>query len=91
MSLGASSCRDLGVSMMRVFATYEDAAEALAPGETVCGTFRGEEPVYFLMPESSGDVEMRRASFSVRHGRSMSSYEEFLLGAAQQLRERGVQ
>jgi hypothetical protein len=43
------------------------------------------------MPEAAGDEDMRRASFSVRHGRSMSSYEEFLLGAAQQLRERGVQ
>lgn len=77
--------------MMRVFATYQEAAEALAPGETVCGTFRGEEPCYFLMPETAGDDDMRRASFTVRNGRTMSSYEEFLLGAARQLREREPQ
>lgn len=75
---------------MRLFDSYEAAVEASAPGETVCGTYRGDDPVYFLMSVDADDASMRAASFEARHGRAMSSYEQFLLGAAVELHERGV-
>lgn len=54
---------------MTEFSSFADASEACPEGHQVCGTYRGEKPVYFLAPADASDEEIRDLAFELRHGR----------------------
>lgn len=64
---------------MTPFDTFELAAEARAEGQQICGTYLGEKPVYFLMPDDASETQIRDAAFEVKNGRKPSDYEQWLL------------
>lgn len=71
---------------MRTFTEWDKAVaaqEQAADPTQVCGTFVGEQPVYYLMAAEATDEQIREAAFEVRNGRKMSVYERFLLGQAE--------
>ena len=73
---------------MKTFTQFDDATDAKAEGEMVCGTLlKTGEPVYFVMPSAASDEQIRNASFEIREGREWTTYEEMLLGTAKRLRE----
>lgn len=70
---------------MVVFEDFEQAQAELTDGDMVCGTYKGEQPVYFHAHVDASPDQIRDLAFEVRNGRKMSSYEQFLLGAATDL------
>ncbi len=66
-----------------------DAASALVgDGETLCATLLPDgTPRYFVMAAGLSDEAYRDAAFCVRHGRPMSTTEEWALQQATALRE----
>lgn len=75
---------------MRTFDTREDADAALedAKPETlmVCGTFRDDKPVYFLLPAEADNDVVSDAAFQIREGRLPSPYERTLRRLATEVR-----
>lgn len=74
--------------MVQTFDDYDEAlTEAGAQGMSLCATYRGAHPVYFLMPTDVGDDQMSDAAFEVREGRPRSAYERGLIDVARRLDE----
>lgn len=73
---------------MKTFETYDEMLAEKQDGQSPCGTYVGETPVYFLMPADATDEQARDAAFEVRNGRRMSGYEQTMLSAAQAIHER---
>jgi hypothetical protein len=72
---------------METFEDFDAAVTAKGEGEQVCGTLlKSGEPRYFLMPADAADEEVRDRAFQVREGREISTYEQFLIQQATELR-----
>jgi hypothetical protein len=70
----------LGVSLMDVSTDYEEIAAVAADRDmSVCATFRGETPVYFLAARDASDADLRELSFEAQVGRPMSPEEHRLV------------
>lgn len=66
---------------MRTFDTREAADAAVletADPVMVCGTFKDEKPVYFILPAEADDDVVSDAAFQVREGRLPTPYERWL-------------
>lgn len=72
---------------MQIFSDFDEAKGSLPEGMSLCGAYKGDEPVYFHMPASATDQAMREAAFEIREGRPMSQYERDLLALAIQQKE----
>lgn len=70
---------------MMTFDDFEQAKAAQGDGQSLCGTYVGEKPVYFLAPAGASEDDVQDLAFEVRNGRPMSGYEKFLLSAAREL------
>ena len=57
-------------------------AAAKENGMSVCGTFRGDTPIYFLADPEATDEQLRELSFEAQNQRPMSDGERQLLSAA---------
>jgi len=73
---------------MKTFETYDEMLAEMQDGQSPCGTYVNETPVYFLMPADATDKQTRDAAFEVRNGRRMSGYEHTMLSAAEAMHER---
>lgn len=73
---------------MIVYDTYDEALAAKTDGDSLCGAYKGDTPVYFLVPSTASEDAAMKVAFEVRHGRPMSTYEEFLLSAARELHDK---
>jgi hypothetical protein len=59
---------------------FEKTTSAVAEDEQVCGTLDVEgKPLYFTMPSSATDAEVRAQAFELRNGRSLSGVEQSLI------------
>ena len=58
---------------------FARAEEAKADNEIICATLIDEKPVYFTMPSSASESEVREKAFEVRTGREMSKIERTLV------------
>lgn len=67
---------------MVIHTDYAAAAAALPEGHTLCGTYRGKDPVYFYAPKDADDQQMRELSFEAQNDRQLSGYEQSLLRLA---------
>lgn len=66
------------------YETRAEADEVVSEGESVCATLLEDgSPRYFVMPTDADDTTMRAASFQIRHGRAMESFEETILSIAE--------
>jgi hypothetical protein len=66
------------------YETRAEADEVVCAGESVCATLLEDgSPRYFVMPIDVDDATMRAASFQVRYGRAMESFEETILSIAE--------
>lgn len=63
---------------MQCFDDYSEAVAACPEGHSVCGTYRDDVPVYFVLPDSASREEAARQAFRARHGRTMNRSEETL-------------
>jgi hypothetical protein len=70
---------------MITYDDFEQAAAAKTDEQTLCGTYKGDQPVYFLAHAEATADEVEGLAFEVRHGRPMSGYEKFLLSAAREI------
>lgn len=80
--------------MLGPFDTAEAAAtvrDSQATDLVVCATYKGNGsgqlapnavPVFFLAPTDAEDDYMRNIAFEIKHGRPLSSYENWLLERA---------
>ena len=58
------------------------AAAAKEHDLSVCGTYRGDKPIYFLAAKEASDEQLRDAAFEAQNGRPMSEGERQILAAA---------
>lgn len=73
--------------MIHSFEHFDEAAKVASEhGLSVCGTFRGETPLYFLAPLEATDDQLRELSFEAQNGRPMAEHEIGLMKAALQER-----
>ena len=70
-----------------MYTDWDEALAACGEHEQICGTYRGDEPVYFVMPRDASDTEIRDRAFEVKNGRRMGRYDHWLL---EQATKRGV-
>jgi len=71
---------------MMVTENFDEAkAKADELGLRVCGTFKGDKPVYFLMPMEASDDAIHDQAFEVRHGRPINNYERWGIDVAKRL------
>ena len=72
---------------MQIFEDYDEALAAKTDELSLCGTYRGETPVYFLIPAGATMDQGRDAAFQVQHGRPITNYELSLLKVAEQINQ----
>jgi hypothetical protein len=73
--------------MVPTFDTRVKADEAQTDGMSVSAVIlKDGTPKYFLVPSDTSEEEMRRLSFEIRNGRTMTSFEDSLLHIAEQAR-----
>lgn len=73
---------------MQVYTDYDEAKAGLPEGWSLCGTYRGDEPVYFFLAPDTSDEQGQQVAFQVKHGRAMSGVERISWSAAQRINER---
>jgi len=65
---------------------FEQTVQKAGDGEIVCGTLIDDKPVYFTMPSTATEAEVRERAFEVKTGRPMTHIEHTLLDIAIQAR-----
>jgi len=69
----------------------EDADHARQMGFTICGVMMDENtPRYFTQEIEAQDDSIAGKAFEIRHGRTMSDYEQWLLEMARSTRSAHV-
>lgn len=61
---------------MTEFPSFAAASEACLSGQRVCGTYRNDIPVYFVVDANASDEEIRDIAFELKHGRPIGVERE---------------
>lgn len=65
--------------MSAPFESFADAkTHADSVGGMVCGTYKGKQPIYIVLPAGTPDDAIEVAAFAARHGRPPSDTERQL-------------
>lgn len=68
------------LKVFRGAGAFQRARES-AGDHRVCGTYVGNDPVYFLVGEDASDIDVQAAAFRIREGHDMGEGERVFAAA----------